>query len=80
MTREAVLIDHEVDPDKAVGTFEVLALPSVGQRISVPQGRGIVIYKVDSVFHDPVELPGDAMFHDRKPRVRLYAREIDLEA
>jgi hypothetical protein len=31
MTVEATLIDHEVDPDNAIGTFEFLALPSVGQ-------------------------------------------------
>ena len=79
MTIEAMLIDYGADPDRAVGTFEFLALPSVGQRVSVPQGRGIVVYQVDSVFHDPVEMPRDPLLGDRKPRVRIYAREVDME-
>jgi hypothetical protein len=79
MTVEAMLIDHEVDPDKAIGTFEFLALPSVGQRISVALGRGLVVYQVDSVFHEPVELPRNALLGAQTPRIRLYAREVDLE-
>jgi hypothetical protein len=73
------MIDHKVDPDRAVGIFEFVALPSVGQRVSVPQGRGIVVYKVDSVFHDPVELPRDPLLDDRKAHVRIYACEVDMD-
>ena len=79
MTVEAMLIDHEVDPDKAIGTFEFLALPRCWPTDIRCSGPWASHLSGGFRFFEPVELPRNALLGAQTPRIRLYAREVDLE-